>query len=183
MQLFILYCFMVYLIYRRMLYINTAKSLMVFLSAMVWMSYSANFTVLADRIIQPEGPVSDSIISSVIQLGISIAMTAMLSYPLRRYGSRIISELDDKRVWYLGCGISSIFIIINSFISPQKYETLLVNNVFLSFVFVLTMTFALHTLLCFIFYYTTSGIIRSKKTEEEIKAGLAAESFSDLFGD
>ena len=174
--IFILYCFMVYLIYRRMLYINTAKSLMVFLSAMVWMSYSANFTVLADRIIQPEGPVSDSIISSVIQLGISIAMTAMLSYPLRRYGSRIISELDDKRVWYLGCGISSIFIIINSFISPQKYETLLVNNVFLSFVFVLTMTFSLHTLLCFIFYYTTSGIIRSKKTEEEIKLYAMRES-------
>ena len=174
--LFVVYCLMAYLVYRRMLYLNTAKSLMVFLSAMVWMSYSSNFTVLIDRHIQPEGSAGDDLIFTSIQLGISIVMTAWLFYPLRRFGSRLVSELDDKRVWHLGSVISVIFIVINGFISPQKYETLLVNNVFLSFLFVLIMTFILYVLLSVIFYFITSGIKRSEKAEEELKLYAMRES-------
>lgn len=174
--LFLVYILFVYMIYHKTLYVSPAKSLMIFSSAMVWMAYSANLTVFFDRKIHPEGPLDYDIISSVIQLAISCVMTALLFYPMRRFGSRLISEFNDQKVWFLGSIISLIFIIINLFIIPQKYETLCVNNVFLSFIFVVSMTLLLHTFFCIFFYFIISGIIRSKKAEEENRLYAMRES-------
>ena len=174
--IFMAYCLLLYLLYHRTLFVSHAKSLMIFLSTMVWMSYSANFTVLIDRRIHPDGPLDYECISAVIQLIISIVMTALIFYPLQKYGSRLLLEFNDGKVWLLGCNVSMLFIIINIFIVPQKYETLRVNNVLRAFVFVVTMTFILHSLLCLIFYFTISGLIRSKKAEEEIKLYAMRES-------
>ncbi len=170
--LFFPYCMMLYVIYHKTLRVKVSQSLMVFSLVTLWYCYANNFSVLLDISIlaYPYGsPVNDSIIGHATQLGTSILVAALVYYPLRRFGPELIDACDDSRVWYTGTAVSVIFIVICLFLVPIKYDTLYVDNLFRTYALIHTALFALHLLLCVIFYFIVSSLKHTYQAEERNK--------------
>ena len=91
-------------------------------------------------------------------------ITALLFYPVMKYGSILIDRLLLPHVWYTTVPISILFLSINLMIRPQKYQTLYTNKVFLAFWGSLAMMTATLLLLTVIFYFIVSGILREMET-------------------
>ncbi|MEE5994261.1 MAG: GHKL domain-containing protein [Oscillospiraceae bacterium] len=168
--LFIPYCLLLYTVYHKTLYVKVSQSLMIFSTVMVWDCYANDLAILADARINPSGsPQSDNITGTAIQLSISIFLAVLLYFPLYRFGAELIETFGENKVWYTATAISGIFILICMFLMPQKYETLYVNHVFRSYAVLLITTFVLHLMLCVIYYFIISSLIRTHKAEEQNK--------------
>lgn len=176
--LFIPYCLLLYVVYHKTLYVKVSQSLTIFSFIMALNCYANNFSILIDARIFPNGsPQNDNIIGIATQLGMSILFAALIYYPLRRYGSELIETFGDSKVLYTATAISGIFILICLFLMPIKYETLYVNHVFRSYTVILAAIFILYLLLCVIYYFIISGLIRTYQTEERNKFYEMRESY------
>lgn len=170
--LFFPYCMLLYVVYHKTLRVKVSQSLMIFSLVTLWYCYANNYSVLLDISIlsYPNGyPVNDSIIGNATQLCTSILIAALVYYPLRRFGPELIDACDDSRVWYTGTAVSVIFIIICLFLVPIKYDTLYVDNLFRTYALIHTALFALHLLLCVIFYFIVSSLKHTYQAEERNK--------------
>jgi len=177
-MLFIPYCLLLYAAYHKTLCVKVSQSLMIFSLVMAWSCYAKNFSILIDAKIFPNGsPQNDNIIGIATQLGLSILFTALIYYPLRRYGSELIGTFEDSKVWYTATAVSGIFILICLFLMPIKYETLYVNHLFRSYIVILATIFVLHLLLCVIYYFIISSLIRTCQTEEHNRFYEMRESY------
>lgn len=168
--LLIPYALILYAIYHKTLYVEPAKSLMTFMTVAVWYTYAKDFAILIDSRLHPDSaPVSGNFTTDAIHLGIAIIGAILFLNPLRKYGSELIETFHDSKVWYISTAVSAIFILICAFLMPLHYETLHYNHVFRSYAVILITTFILHLLLCVIFYFIISSLIRSHKAEEQNK--------------
>lgn len=176
--LFIPYCLLLYAAYHKTLYVKVSQSLMIFSLVMAVNCYANNFSILIDAKILPNGsPENDNIIGISTQLCLSILFTALIYYPLRRYGSELIETFVDSKVWYTATAVSGIFILVCMFLMPIKYETLYINRLFFSYAVILATIFALHLLLCVIYYFIISSLIRTCQTEERNRFYEMRESY------
>ena len=174
---FLPYLILLFVIYHRTLTVHISKSLMIYMTVITWLSYANGFTILIDSRFKPDGiPSSDNLGAVVIQLCISIFLALLFIFPLRKYGSEIVDNFHDRKVWYMAAIISGLFILICTFLMPMKYETLYVNNVLRSYIVLLSTTLILHLLLCLILHFIIMGMIRSQKTEEQNKLYEMRES-------
>ena len=127
-----------------------------------------NFSIVFAALRDPSGELyGDDPAATAIQLGISVVFSLLAFFPMKKYCGELIATFHDHKVWYTASGISFIFIFISFFLMPMKYETLYVNNVFRSYVMLMSCTFLLYLLLCVMFYFIISGMIRSQKALEQ----------------
>ena len=169
-MIFIPYCLLLYALYHKTVHVKISQSLMIFSTVMVWNCYANDFAILIDAKINPSGaPLNDNVIGTAIQLSISIVLVILLYVPMHHFGAELIETFKESKIWYTASTVSAIFILICMFLMPQKYETLYVNHVFRSYAVLLVTTFILHLMLCVIYYFIISTLIRTHKAEEQNK--------------
>ncbi len=167
--LFFPYCLLLYVIYHKTLRVKVSQSLMIFSLVTLWYCFANNFSVLLDIIFSSGPPANDNIIGQATQLGMCVLIIALVYYPLRRFGSELIETCDDSRVWYTGTAVSVIFILISLFLAPMNYDTLYADNLFRTYAILHVALFALHLLLCVIFYFIVSSLKHTYQAEERNK--------------
>ena len=106
----------------------------------------------------------------LFQFLFSSLFVALTAFPTLKYGSYLIDNLNINTIWYITIVFSGIILAINMYITPIKYETLYVNNVFSAFVFSVLMTLLILIILVVMFYHIVKGILytsdisRTKRT-------------------
>lgn len=146
---------------------DLAKSLAVFFLVCVLMGFVTNAAVLYDAWVHPTLDIEHSSTEmTLVQMAISVGITALLFYPMYRYGSQIIDRFDIRKVWIVTLPQLTIFLIYNMLVTPQKYETVHVNKIFISMCMTLGLLFILLVLLCMVFYFIVDGLIAASETRE-----------------
>ncbi len=157
-----------YACYQRSLTVSPDRSFAVFTYVCALMSLLGNFANGFDALNNPmSGANTFSMENSLFSLVLSLVITALLFYPVMKYGSILIDRLLLPHVWCTTVPISILFLSINLLIRPQKYQTLYTNKVFLAFWGSLTMMATTLLLLTVIFYFIVSGILREMETIEK----------------
>ena len=156
--------------YRISLYESASKALAIFVYVCSIMSIFANVANALDALVNPDaGALHLTTANAVFQFGISTVGAAILYFPMSKYGSRLVDNLEDKRIWHVTTLISGIFLIAGVMIVPQKYETLYTNRVFLAFWLLQGMFFLLQVLLAGIFYNIVRWMQTAAKDREKAR--------------
>ena len=123
-----------------------------------------------------EGAYTLSVEFALLKLGLTAAAAVVLFWPFRRYAAELVDQLHLSRIWYMTLPFSVALIGMSLFQRPLKFETLFVNNVFRSFLFLLLFTLLLWILLCVMFYFVVSGILSAAAQRERIQLLETQES-------
>ena len=154
-------------IYQKTLNAPFCQSLAVLVLVCAFLSFNSNFSNVYDAFIHPSATIDDySLQAAIFQFGFSIVFTAVLFWPLSKYGSWLIDHFTISRVWYIAAAVSAVFLIFNILIVPKRYETLHVNNMARVFFTVVPMMLILLLLLCWIFYSIVRSMVDVAETRE-----------------
>ncbi len=157
-----------FVLYHRCLDVHISVSAAVFVYVCTLMGIVSNISSGIDAVIYPEsGAIDFTMSNGLIQLVLSSVVAALVFCPVRRFGSFLVNNLNSPRIWYITIVISSIVLCVNIIITPQKYETLYTNKVFLAYWVVLGMFMLMEILLSTIFYFIVNEMLHSAKTEEK----------------
>ncbi|MBR1736191.1 MAG: GHKL domain-containing protein, partial [Firmicutes bacterium] len=160
------YYLVLFAAYIKVLHIDTSKSFLIFATVMVWFRYANAFAVLIAARLDPNGtPVSDNLVCDLLRIAAAVLIMISLYYPFKKYGSELIAKFHERKIWCAAAFVSVIFILMCFFMTPLKFETLYVNNVYLSYAFLIIATFILHLLLCMVFQFIIMGLLRSQEAE------------------
>ncbi len=161
---------LLFFFYRLSLYESASKALAIFIYVGSIMAVFANVANALDALVNPDaGALHLTTANAVFQFSISTAGAALLFFPMRKYGSRLVNNLEDKRIWHVTTMISGIFLIAELLIVPQKYETLYTNRVFLAFWMMHGTFFLLQLLLAAIFYNIVRWMQLAAKDREKAR--------------
>ena len=154
-------------IYQKTLNAPFCQSLAVLVLVCAFLSFNSNFSNVYDAFIHPTATIDDySLQAAIFQFGFSIVFTAVLFWPLSKYGSWLIDHFTISKVWYIATAVSAVFLIFNILIVPKRYETLHVNNMARVFFTVVPMMLILLILLCWIFYSIVRSMVDMAETRE-----------------
>ncbi|MBO4373485.1 MAG: GHKL domain-containing protein [Lachnospiraceae bacterium] len=154
-------------IYHETLSTPFSQTLAVFVLICAFFSFNSNFSNVYDAFLHPAATIEDySLQAAVFQFISGLIFAALLFLPLARYGSWLIDNFRIGKVWYIGTGVSAIFLAFNLLIIPKRYETLHVNNMARVFFTVVPMMLLLLLLLCWIFYSIVHGMVDMAETRD-----------------
>nr|MCR5482150.1 GHKL domain-containing protein [Clostridia bacterium] len=166
--LFPLLFLLTFFCYHISLRVSVCKSLVVYSIVVVFISFLANFSKGYDALLHPDSTLQNfSPEAALFQAFLVTASVAAVIFPFQKYGSIIVDKFDLRHVWYTTLPISWILLIYNLLISPRKYETMYVNNVFLFFWISLSLLMILLGLLCILFYFIVSGMMQASEAREK----------------
>ena len=156
-----------YFAYHKSLTVMVSTSLSVFAYVCALMAIISHYATMFDALLHPDsGANTFSLEGSLFQVILSTVIVAIAWYPTIRFGSLLVDSLNMPRVWYTTLILSIIFLAISVFIRPLHYETLYTNNVFLTYIIVVSMMLITQSLLTVGFYFIVSGLIREREVEE-----------------
>lgn len=103
----------------------------IFLLTMLLMTFPSNLSIAIDAKIHPYEDIDDvCLLAPSAQLIISLIFLAVFS-PLFYHQLRRLTEMDQiRKPWIMISTLILMFLVINIYIQPQKYETLHVNRMF-----------------------------------------------------
>ena len=166
-----------FIAYHLCLKVNISKSIGIFAYVCAIMSVFANTSNGIDALINPE---ANALIvtheNAVLQFTISSVGALILLFPMYRYGSFLIDNLNINRIWYVTVLISGTVLAVNISMVPQNYQTLYTNNVFRIFWELQIMFFFIEIVLAVIFYFIVEGLLSSARNEERTRFLEAQES-------
>ncbi|MBR4341767.1 MAG: GHKL domain-containing protein [Lachnospiraceae bacterium] len=135
------------------------KRLNVFFLSCVIISFIANITNYFDAMIHPSSNIDNLSFEAIIfQVILSVVVTALLAFPLYKYGSRLINSFESPKIWYAGAGISVLCLAINFLMIPGDYESINANNNILFNFISLLLLFILYLILIIMYYYLVKTI-------------------------
>ena len=153
--------------YHYSLRVHISKSLAAFSSVVALMSIFGNYAACFDAPRNPSlGADSYTLQYALFHLGLGVLAALLLFYPLRKYGSRLIDQLDLNAIWYSTIPFSALFLGINLALRPVKYETYRVNNVYASVLVTLTALLILYISLHIVFYFIVTELFKAAKAQE-----------------
>lgn len=156
--------------YRVFVDTDIIKCFATFLLSFTIMSFCKNCAIMFDAVIHPElGTPTFSTDGSLIQLGISCILTVLFSYPVLRFGSRLINELPYTRVWLISIVMSLMFIGFNFTVQPIHYQTLYLNRVFLVYIMITVLMFLMLILMYTVFYFICSELLKAGRDREHMR--------------
>lgn len=156
--------------YCRALRVHISKALAVFCSVIVFLSILADYAACFDAVQNPAlGADSYTTEYTLFQFQLAIAAAAVCFYPMWKYGSRLIDELNSKTVWYLTVPFSALFFVMNLCIRAQKYETYYDNQVFIAALSLLTGFLLTWVLLHVMFYFMVIELLNAEKERERVR--------------
>ncbi len=155
-------------IYRFSVTAHISKVLSVFFTALAYMGCFFNITICFDALLHPYSNMdSFSIEAGAFGLLLSAAAAALAYLPLSKYASRLIDRLDGGRIWLHILPASCIILIGDMFNTPQWYETLYFNRVFIAFSINVMLHFSLLFLICRMFYLITIDMLELSEMREK----------------
>ena len=164
--------------YRHALRVHISKAVAVFCSVIALMSILGNYAACFDAVKNPAlGADSYTTEYALCHLGLGIVAAAVCFYPMWKYGSRLIDELNSKTVWYLTVPFSALFLGMNLFIRPQKYETYYVNKISIAIPSILTGLLLMWILLHIMFYFIVTEMLSAAKERERVRLLEMQESY------
>ena len=162
------YAIVAFAVYQRNLKTPLHKSFAVYAFAYAFISFFSNFANAFDARLHPaSSPDHFSLEAAIFQAVLITAVVAVFFPFVRKYGSRVVDELDFPHVWYLTFPVSGIFLAYNLIHVPDSYESLYLEDGFRVYLASLVLLFLLLCLLCVHFYFIVSGILERARTQEK----------------
>lgn len=157
-------------LYHSTLKTDLSRSLAVFLSICALMTFPAAFAYAFDARLHPFG--FSSIVgwkAGLVQLGISCGIVFLTAYPMFRYGSYLIDNLNFSRIWFTLLPFPLIFLLFGFMIIPHKYETMYTNNLFFVYYSISFFMFIFQIFIYILFYHIAVAIISNANAKERIR--------------
>ena len=162
---------LMYIAYCSCLTASPAQAAAVFSFVSVIMSVVFNLSNAVDALYNPQaGAGSFSLAFGLTATVLGALACILLIHLMSKYGSYLIDRMDYSPIWWITVVVSGIFIFLEVFTTPYKYETLFVNRVFGSFAVVNGAVLILEMLLGTIYYYIVNSLLRS--SELQIRSNL-----------
>ncbi len=137
-----------------------AQATAVYAFVCVIMSVFINLSFATDALFHRDGGSSDpSLVFGLTNLGLTLLGTILLFHLLSKYASLLIDHMQEIGIWWTTLSISGIFLLVNLYMAPNKYETLYVNNVFRVYLILQFMILFLEILLGIIFYNIVNSLL------------------------
>ncbi len=159
---------LLFTVYHSCLRVHISKSLAVFCSVMALMSILGMYAACFDAYQNPTLGVNHYTPEyALFHLMISTAAGLLFAFPLLRYGSSLIDNLDIPSVWFWTLPFSSLLLGINIFLRPVKYETFHINRVAEAVMQIVSALLILWILMHVLFYIIVTSILRNARLQEE----------------
>ena len=156
--------------YRRCLNAPLCKLLAVFSSSVALMSILANMAMClgvlccgGSFVVQPAWQ------SSLFQLVLNVAFTALLAYPYMKYGSAIVNETQQSRIWYAALMFSAVVFLVNMLILPIEDAIAQDTEQLIIVIFLLAAILILWLLMQVLFHFIATGIRAHARMEERTR--------------
>ncbi len=145
------------------------RSFAVFVTVCVLSAFPANFAYVFDAWLHPQSTSSQfSWQAAAFQTVTACVLTALLAYPLRKWGSKLIDNINVSSVWYSIIAVSSVFLLLSIEIIPHNYSTLYVGRCFPIYITILTVLLIFLILLYTAIYQIAMGVMQNAKLNERI---------------
>jgi len=156
-----------YAAYRYCLKASAAKSLAVFCAAVALMSITSNLAVCSQAYLHSAFDLDlKPWFTDLLQIGFSLILALLLAKPYLDYGSMIINQTEQPRIWYTTLLFSAVVFAVNMLLNTLglkvSRDSTATLNLLISFVLILV----LWLLMQLFFYNLVSGILAMAKTEE-----------------
>lgn len=153
--------------YCRCLRAPRCKLLAVFASSVALMSILANVALCLGVLLYGGGFVVQPVWqSSLFQLLLNAGFTALLAYPYVKYGSVIVNETHQSRIWYATLLFSVVVFLVNMLVLPVEDALAQDKGQLVTMLLVLTAILILWLLMQVLFYFIATGILAHARMEE-----------------
>ncbi|MBR0147205.1 MAG: sensor histidine kinase [Eubacterium sp.] len=149
-----------FFIYKSCVTASMAQAAAVFSFICVIMSVSVNLSYAVDAVCNPDsGALDSSMEFAVSSIALSTISFLLLYYLMSRYARLLIDHMQEITIWWITLPISGLFLFVNLYMAPMKYETLYVNNVFRIYLILQFMILFLEILLGTIFFHIVKSLL------------------------
>lgn len=158
---------LLFFVYAGSLKLHISRSLFIYMVVNALMGFVSNASIVFDARLNPLSDLEHfSLQAAAFQLTLSLVFTATFAFPIIKYGSYLINNLQITKIWYTATGISAIFVVFNLSVVIHYYSTLSFNHVGRAYVTLLILMFLLMILLNIVFYYLVNTLIEKARVEE-----------------
>ncbi len=149
-----------FFVYRRIVTASFVQALSVFFFVCVIISVFSNLAYAIDAVYHPDGSATTPcLVFGLYNLAFCTFGTILLFHLLSKYACFLIDHMQENRIWWITLPVSGLFLIANLYMTPLKYETLHVNNIFKVFVLLQFTIFTMELLLGTIFYHIVKSLL------------------------
>lgn len=141
-----------------------------FLFSCAVMSFMMNFAVFYDANLHPMSKNENfSLGAALFQIIISCLAAALLTYPLSRWGSELINNISNPRIWKAFIAFPLFFLGVNIVLIPYNYETIHTDNLFIIYPVLLLFMLALMMMIYILFYHISVSAEEGEKNKARIR--------------
>ncbi len=147
---------------------HISQSLGVYLLSCNCATIFSNYSIIYDALTHPDNTLADFSLSAGILLFVTFTLFCIICFhPLSKYGSYLVDNLSQSRVWWTYDLIALLFYGLNVSLIIHKYSTLQLNSIARAYITLMIMMFALMVLFCVIFYFVVNALVEKARAEDE----------------
>nr|WP_176789809.1 GHKL domain-containing protein [Ruminococcus bromii] len=144
---------------------GTARCLFVFISVCCLVSFFSLYAYFINSFFQEEISRGVNTSYSLIQMGLTLAVTALL-FPLTKYYAWMIDNINIGKVWYLFSILPIALMVSNIYTIPISYANIRVGKVYAKGFIITIFELALYLIVFILFYiFSKTTIEKAKLTE------------------
>lgn len=145
--------------------VGTARCLFVFISVCCLVSFFSLYAYFINAFFQEEISRGVDTSYNIIQMGLTLAVTALL-FPLTKYYAWMIDNINIGKVWYLFSILPIALMVSNIYIVPISYANIRVGKVYAKGFIITIFELALYLIVFILFYiFSKTTIEKTKLTE------------------
>ncbi|MCM1382224.1 MAG: GHKL domain-containing protein [Muribaculaceae bacterium] len=169
-----------FFLYRLTVNFDLSRSLAVYIGVCAVQTFPPHFATVFDMYVSNKAETL-TVAASLVQLGLSCALTAAFVYPARNLFSKAVDEPGFSKIWYMTVPISLIFLVFNIFAMPDSYDV--VRESRLKYLYPAFEVFGLTVLISIYVLFYRGAIIMIERARLEKRAFLTemqARQFREL---
>lgn len=144
---------------------GTARCLFVFISVCCLVSFFSLYAYFINAFFQEEISRGVDTSYNIIQMGLTLAVTALL-FPLTKYYAWMIDNINIGKVWYLFSILPIALMVSNIYTIPISYANIRVGKVYAKGFIITIFELALYLIVFILFYiFNKTTIEKTKLTE------------------
>lgn len=144
---------------------GTARCLFVFISVCCLVSFFSLYAYFINAFFQEEISRGVDTSYNIIQMGLTLAVTALL-FPLTKYYAWMIDNINIGKVWYLFSILPIALMVSNIYTIPISYANIRVGKVYAKGFIITIFELALYLIVFILFYiFSKTTIEKTKLTE------------------
>ncbi|MCM1333548.1 MAG: GHKL domain-containing protein [Bacteroides sp.] len=169
-----------FFLYRLTVKFDLSRSLAVYVGVCAIQTFPSHFATIFDMYVSNEAETL-TVGASLVNLGLSCALTAAFVYPARNLFSKAVDEPGLSKIWFMTVPISFVFLIFNIFAMPASYDV--VRESRLIFLYPAFEVFGLIVLISiYVLFYRGAIILieRARLEKRSILMEMQARQFREL---